>query len=96
MSILINMPMPKNCGECPFETEECGRKLCKLIYDTIDASIDDSIQKAHWCPLVEVPKHGDLIDRDKFIAFIKEQWNEYDQWFVGMLEARPVVVESEE
>ena len=48
------------------------------------------------CPLVPVPPHGDLIDRDPFIEFIKTHWDSYDQWFVEQLEARPTIVPPEE
>ncbi len=44
----------------------------------------------------EVPPHGDLIDRDPFIDFIKTHWDSYDQWFIGQLEARPTIIEAEE
>ena len=45
---------------------------------------------------VPVPPHGDLIDRDPFIDFIKTHWNSYDQWFVAQLEARPTIIPAEE
>jgi hypothetical protein len=48
------------------------------------------------CPLVPVPPHGDLIDRDSFIEFIKTHWDSYDQWFVEQLEARPTIIPAEE
>lgn len=95
MSILIKgMKIPKNCDNCPcyYETEGVWRNECQVLRK--ECAISE--ERPSWCPLVEVQPHGDLIDRDKFIQFIKEHWDEYDQWFVGMLEARPVVLESED
>ena len=44
---------------------------------------------------IVVPNHGDLIDRDAFVKFIKENWSIYDQWIVGVLDARPTVIPAE-
>ena len=46
--------------------------------------------------LVPVPPHGDLIDREPFIQFIKTHWDSYDQWVVEQLEARPTIIPAEE
>ena len=45
---------------------------------------------------VPVPPHGDLIDRDPFVQFIKSHWDSSDQWFVEQLEARPTIIPAEE
>ena len=65
MSILIKgMEMPKNCIYC--ELYEADWYWCraakKEYYETIE-------NKAHpdWCPLIEVPPHGRLIDADALI-----------------------------
>lgn len=71
MSILIKgMEMPTSCYECPFLDYEEGfcfasgvkhesgwyeSKLCPGGIE--DGRHDD-------CPLIEIPPHGDLIDRD--------------------------------
>jgi len=64
MSVLIHgMKMPEYCGKCPIH------KL--WFYD--DEEVQCMIVRELWCkyterhpncPLVEVPNHGDLIDRD--------------------------------
>lgn len=61
MSILIKgMPMPKSCLQCPF----------RKFWDYEDQCL---AKKNLWvkgneippvCPLIELPPHGDLIDRD--------------------------------
>ena len=57
MSILIKgMAMPKSCLLCPFG-DEFG-KCC------VNAELEDANELTHSCPLIELPDHGDLIDRD--------------------------------
>ena len=51
------MEMPSNCCECPLTYYEDGT----CIFTGIEA-LSIGIQDA--CPLVPVPDHGDLIDRD--------------------------------
>ena len=71
MSILIKgMEMPKNCNECPMHFYE-GQGICSCR--VLSAIEDDEVLKP-WkkkrkdCPLIEIPPHGDLIDRDAFLA----------------------------
>ena len=78
MSIIVKgMKMPKTCGECRFSVDG----WCYAI-----ASNDDqpgyikSYEKAKWCPLIEVPPHGDLIDRDVLRASFKESIDECHKW----------------
>ena len=59
MSVLIKgMEMPSKCGECFLRVEECKQRIYME-------------KRPPHCPLVEVPPHGDLIDRD---ALIKDGW----------------------
>ena len=63
MGIYIKgMEMPKCCAECPINHDAecliCNNMVCNEPYT----------QKADWCPLVEVPPHGRLIDADKLRA----------------------------
>lgn len=51
--ILINIPMPKNCGECIFNVN----RWC-----IINSRFRHKLTQG--CPLTEIPPHGDLIDRD--------------------------------
>lgn len=47
--IQINMPMPKECGECPMRDESYG--FCALMGVYVD---EDSLRRADECPLREV------------------------------------------
>lgn len=64
MSVIIRgMKMPKNCDECPcyYETEGAWRNECEVLGKEYIA--DD--YRPEWCPLVELPPHGRLIDGDR-------------------------------
>ena len=105
------MEMPKNCWECPcyhhkiddgyYDYEICGanRTIFNDGYSSVTGHkdhIDPFKKRLDNCPLVPVPPHGDLIDREPFIQFIKTYWDSYDQWFVEQLEARPTIIPAEE
>lgn len=65
MSVLINMEMPKSCADCPI-----GDSLCCPLMPGVPALWKEytlalrTNRRHDDCPLVPVPKHGDLIDRD--------------------------------
>lgn len=68
MSILIKcMEMPTSCYGCAFEqTEEnCDgvviHRECPFVYKGYTAAFDN--ERRDDCPLIEIPPHGDLIDR---------------------------------
>ena len=63
MSILIKgMKMPESCLNCPLETDygTCGH------FNGADYAEHPTGYSSRpvWCPLIELPPHGDLIDRD--------------------------------
>lgn len=65
MSVLIKgMKMPKTCGDCPMGSVLAGYK-CLAKNKQFDRYAFHEIQE--WCPLIEVPKHGRLIDADGVI-----------------------------
>ena len=64
--LIRGMGKPKSCNACMFDVYG----LC-LINKYLEA--EDEL--THDCPLVELPPHGDLIDRD---AFVKGQCNSCD------------------
>jgi hypothetical protein len=62
MSILIKgMKMPKTCRECPLEQPYDGYN-CAITGKSYSWALSD---RPSDCPLVPVPPHGDLIDRNK-------------------------------
>lgn len=80
------MEMPTSCRACLYSRTDI-RNVDWCVLTEKDLPCD--------CPLVPVPSHGDLIDRDPFIEFIKTHWDSYDQWFVDQLEARPTVIPAD-
>lgn len=66
MSVLIKgLKMPKNCDACPMLYEY---RLCALTDDHA-SSIEWKTEEKRMpnCPLIELPDHGDLIDRDELM-----------------------------
>ena len=81
MSIVIpNMEMPKSCCDCNFcilresifgeQYYECVAH--KNIDDYVKMNIEDVGKNHKTCPLVELPKHGRLIDADKTLDELRE------------------------
>lgn len=55
MSVLIKgMKIPNNCGACPLRLAWCRERLYMVT-------------RPPRCPLIELPDHGDLIDRTKLL-----------------------------
>jgi len=82
MSLLIKgMEMPKSCSVCPMLEGESMDGLCHAANKWLDddehwtwyvypeGDVDDS--KPCNCPLIEVPPHGDLIDKDALMDAIE-------------------------
>lgn len=93
MSILIKgMKMPRSCHECV-----AGYGMsCFVCPPEEDGECPDQ-GRASWCPLVEIPPHGDLIDRDETMNEIFEARQCYDAAdFAGVVNAMPSIIESEE
>lgn len=71
MSILIRgMDMPKKCNECKFCWDSIGERFC-FLNGHIMFDIKSEIEKHPDCPLVEVPKHGRLIDADATLDVLR-------------------------
>ena len=63
MSILIKgMEMPTNCYVCPFCDYVSAR--CDAVKGTPYTPPNRYEVTAEWCPLIELPPHGRLIDAD--------------------------------
>ena len=75
MSILIKgMEMPKNCGECRLNTMYGLPFACDGWCFAMSPTEPNSKSLAtktrpSWCPLIELPQHGRLIDRDALTLF---------------------------
>jgi len=73
----MNMP---TCYTCPFESM-CGKwALHDVEWQKENRDAD--------CPLVEVPDHGDLIDRDKIIIPLLDK----EKWVKVAIDAAPTII----
>ena len=104
MGIFIKgMKMPKNCEECDFAIVEdvdfdyslyckCSKKYCDL---------DALWHPIGWnCPLVEVPPHGDLVDRDVLMTEVMDSDLDHlqrDDWkeVIQIVADAPTIIEAE-
>lgn len=93
MSVLIKgINIPKGCWGCRFRRWENGYGDQCIITDTF---IKDIFIKEKDCPLVEIPPHGDLVDKD-YLLF------EYDRQHEGpaggarkIIEDAPAIIDAE-
>ena len=74
MSVLVKgMEMPKRCEDCPLchymeagTITACGCKATMMI-----RPVGEQFRPC-WCPLIEIPPHGSLIDMDDFLQECSE------------------------
>ena len=104
MSILIRgMEMPTSCRACHLKMncDDCEGWECVCVplrkqIGYLDDLLTD--KRRDDCPLVPVPPHGDLIDRDELrgAMFIGEQclyaWDEIED----AIDSAPTIVPAEE
>ena len=97
MSILIRgMEMPKNCDECRFcvngFTDDAPMYECAAqSYENVSVLVESGGKpfdfRPDWCPLIELPPHGRLIDiksvEDNKFAIAE---NDLQRWWNGALD----------
>lgn len=89
MSILIKgMTMPKNCFECNFAVDGTCVAMRPIRIRDWKAK-----ETTNYCPLVELPPHGRLIDADALRNLCDEP-----HWCVWLSEIddAPTILEAEE
>ena len=89
------MEMPESCRDCAFETYyfSCGETKCRATWKTLATNFKaiPFDGRANDCPLVAVPKHGDLIDRD---MVLEKAWDV--ETFVDAVKYAPTIFPAEE
>ncbi len=72
MSILIEgMEMPTSCFYCPFRRKINPDNIqCLVTRDVFEETFAGTIEMRNrgFCPLIEIPPHGRLIDANKVIS----------------------------
>lgn len=100
MSVLIKgMEMPKNCDECRimvFEDTNCVPELfcgCPIVFKAHPQGVG---HRPDYCPLVEVPEHGRLIDADCCNDYFYEHMSD-DMMIAAMnaINEMPTIIETE-
>lgn len=97
MSVIVKgMEMPLNCAMCErWSICECLKEYND--YESVLYAVDDGdLVRADECPLIELPPHGDLVDRNELLA-------EYDRQHEGeagkarkIMEQAKAVIEGSE
>ena len=76
MSILINMEMPISCERCPMLDWDLDYIKCKVTDRHFKMTECWRSIRVPDCPLVSVPPHGDLIDRDALLDTATIHWSQ--------------------
>ena len=97
---LIRMDMPKSCGFCPVcQASYTDGDYCALK----DNRYTEYQKRPDNCPLVELPTHGDLIDRDAALSedilqYVDTLQKAFGESYVDVLDVfrnAPVVIPAE-
>lgn len=88
------MEMPTSCAKCRL----FGEYGCPFV-GPVGYALTEG-RRNEDCPLIPVPDHGDLIDRDVFLQprFISDK-NEFDAgvlWAIAKLEKQPAIIRADE
>lgn len=92
MSYIVPMEKPKRCGLCP-----CFHAEHPMHCQAVKAHKDKRIVAPYgapipdWCPLVELPPHGRLIDADAIQDYNVETFGKR----LLIIDTAPTVIEAE-
>lgn len=95
--LIKGMEMPESCMLCPFCVEEADPANGEMCMVTGTLMPPCTRERLDNCPLVPVPPHGDLIERDKLRE--KEFIHDGDAYAVVMsrdIRNAPTIIEAEE
>ena len=99
MSVLIKgVEMPMTCSDCEWsEYVGNGRAMCRRVSKTDKTDIMTK-RRADFCPLIEVPPHGRLIDADELKTAFPACDNSMDIKIASVratINHMPTVIEAE-
>lgn len=99
---VIGMEMPKSCYKCPLRRRNGMDIVCPVAHERFSvADINILNYRLDNCPLVEIPPHGDLIDRREAIIDANER--AYDFWLsddevnasIQFLKEQPAIISAD-
>jgi len=94
MSVVVKgMKMPENCIECMSSGLRTAIKCTE--WTKISAGCREN-ERAWSCPLVDLGKHGDLIDRDALELDADYDDGEYWAYSAAQVYSAPTVIEAED
>lgn len=81
MSVIVRgMKMPGRCGNCPcFNAENPIHCQAVKADKAKRIAAPYGLPRPDWCPLVEVPAHGRLIDADALLRDFPIRLDHYDK-----------------
>jgi hypothetical protein len=96
------MRMPENCIKCPLQFGGWCYVSPPEIDERVAPTVDEAVEqgKPEWCPLVDLGKHGRLIDADALKEeFPKDTDWEYpvntNEYVCEMIDKAKTVIEAE-
>ena len=98
--LIIDMPMPKYCADCPMIALSDRGMICLCTEALLE--IDYDKKRPSWCPIKGVlpDEHGDLIDRDKLKRAFCNHCDGDEPCSepcvdIGLIETAPTVIAAE-
>ena len=87
------MEMPSACVFCPVVIDGgVDFSFCSFSHKRVE----NPMAVMHDCPLVLVPDHGDLIDRDETMnAILEEGGADYSYWYADIVNEMPIVIPAD-
>ena len=98
MSVLIRgMEMPTSCFECKL-LDYTDTFKCRFRFESLAREHGINISRPSWCPLVPVPPHGDLIDRQALLKLIEDLDDDGRFGYLDALDitCAPTIIPAEE
>ena len=93
MSVLIKgMEMPKDCARCQFGDGYACFATGYIVQDE-----EWETKRASFCPLIQLPPHGRLIDADALITDVRKHSESYfaDDFAHEWVDIQPTIIEAE-
>jgi len=93
--ILIQMDMPQHCFNCSTKIDPDNRR-CNIDGHVFEETLSKlTCRRDEHCPLIELPEHGDLIDKQETFKALSEKFKNSDG-FVSWTDAIDIVLRAQE